>query len=108
MRGGNILRSRLAHNRKAKDGDTMMQHEPTESNAWADEMIGLMGHMLTTAPDRGAALTVLVNVMGLFVVNVIRTSPSADPDRVIADIVTGVRAAIKQNLHLCAPDGERH
>jgi hypothetical protein len=85
-----------------------MQHEPTESDLWADEMIGLVGHLIASAPDRGAALTVVVNVAAMLVMNAIGLSPSIDPERCIADIVTGVRAAIEQNLHLCAPSGERH
>jgi hypothetical protein len=86
----------------------MTQHEPTESDLWADEVIDLVGAMTASAPDRGAAATVMVNVLAMFVMRVIRESPSADQDQVLGDIATGVRAAIKQNLHLCAPSGEVH
>jgi hypothetical protein len=81
----------------------MTQHEPTESDLWADEVIDLVGAMTASAPDRGAAATVMVNVLAMFVMRVIRES-----HQVLGDIATGVRAAIKQNLHLCAPSGEVH
>jgi hypothetical protein len=86
----------------------MTERERTEADIWADEMIDLMGLMFMSAPDRGAALTVVVNVAAMLVMNAIKLSPSIDPERCIADIATGVRAAIQRNLHLATPSGELH
>ena len=66
-----------------------------DPDKWADQAVYLMARLIKTAPDEGAAMTVVCNAVARFVIDTVSAHPSVTTDEAIDKIVMGVRAVIR-------------